>query len=100
MDGPYGRWLRDLRDGCCRLPKLPAAVMKELLLAWLAPGVTGGVTRKDCGLEYPHMNHHPLLAACPGCASPEWDWTHLVRDYDRAWMALGGCAGSRRSRTA
>jgi hypothetical protein len=33
LEGPYGRWLRELRDGCCRLPKLPAAVMKELLLA-------------------------------------------------------------------
>ena len=49
LEGPYGRWLRDLRDSCCRLPKLPAAAMKALLLAWLTPGVTGGVTCKGCG---------------------------------------------------
>ena len=100
LDGPYGRWLRDLRDGCCRLPKLPAAVMKELLLAWLTPGVTGGVTCKGCGVEYPHLNHRPLLAACPACASPEWDWSHLVRDYDRAWKSLAGYAGDPRHEDA
>ena len=92
--GPYACWLQDLRDGWCRLPDLPPAVMKDLLLAWLTPGVTGGVTCKDCGLEYPHVNYRPLLAACPGCASPEWDWAHLVRDYDRAWKALDGYAGA------
>ena len=64
-----------------------------LLLAWLTPAVTGGVTCKGCGLEYPHQNHRPLLAACPACASPEWDWTHLVRDYDRTWKGLDGHAG-------
>jgi hypothetical protein len=95
LDGPYGYWLRDLRDGCCRLPKLPAAVMKELLLAWLTPGVTGGVTCKNCGLECPHQDHRPLLAVCPACASPEWDWSHLVRDSDRAWKSLNGYAGGR-----
>jgi hypothetical protein len=98
LDGPYGLWLRDLRDGCCRLPKLPAAVMKALLLAWLTPVVTGGVTCKGCGLEYPHQNDRPLLAACPCCASREWDWTHLVRDYDRAWKALDGYAGGKDAR--
>ena len=97
LEGPNGRWLRDLRDGCCRLPKLPAAVMKALLLAWLTPVVTGGVTCKGCGLEYPHQDHRPLLAVCPaGCASPEWDWSHLVRDYDRAWKSLAGYAGDPR----
>jgi hypothetical protein len=96
LDGPYGLWLRDLRDGWCRLPEIPAAVMKELLLAWLVPGVSGGLTCRNCGLEYPHQNHRPLLAACPGCASVEWDWTHLVRDYDSAWKSLDGYAGDPR----
>jgi hypothetical protein len=84
---------RDLEDGSCRLPKLPPAAMKELLLVWLSPGGNGGVTCKACGLEYPHQNYRPLLAACPGCASREWDWAHLVRDYDRAWKGLDGYAG-------
>jgi hypothetical protein len=44
-------------------------------------------------LEYPHLNYRPLLAACPGCASREWDWAHLVRDYDRAWKELDGYVG-------
>jgi hypothetical protein len=26
-------------------------------------------------------------------ASPEWDWTHLVRDYDRALKDLNDHAG-------
>jgi hypothetical protein len=93
--GPYACWFRDLEDGSCRLPELPASVMKELLLAWLASGVTGGLTCKGCGLEYPHKNYRPVLAACPGCASPEWDWSHLVRDYDRAWKGLDGYSGGR-----
>jgi hypothetical protein len=57
------------------------------------PGAAGGVTCKNCGLEYPHQNYRRLLAACPGCASPEWDWSHLVRDHDCAWKRLDGCAG-------
>jgi len=96
LSGPYACWFRDLRDGWCRLPEIPAAVMKELLLAWLVPGVSGGLTCRNCGLEYPHQNHRPLLAACPGCASVEWDWTHLVRDYDSAWKSLDGYAGDPR----
>jgi hypothetical protein len=28
-------------------------------------------------------------------ASPEWDGTDLVRDYDRAWEELDGYAGGR-----
>ena len=51
------------------------------------------MTCKGCGLECPHQNNRPLLATCPNCASPEWDWTHLVRDCDRAWKGLDGYAG-------
>src|SRR4051812_37167841 len=36
-DGPYASWLWDLGQGRCRLPDLPAAAMKDLLLAWLSP---------------------------------------------------------------
>jgi hypothetical protein len=91
--GPYAAWLRDLEDGWCRLPELPPAAMKELLLAWLAPGVHGGVTCRECGVGWPHQNYHPVLAACPGCGSPGWDWSHLVLGFDRAWKALDGYAG-------
>jgi hypothetical protein len=67
--------------------------MKDLLVAWSSPGVSGGVVCQSCGLEYPHQNYRPLLAACPGCASRAWDWAHLVRDYDRAWKELDGYVG-------
>jgi hypothetical protein len=69
--------------------------MKDLLLAWLSPGVSGGVTCRHCGLEYPHRNYRVVLAACPGCGSREWDWSHLVRDYDRSWKRLDGYAGAK-----
>jgi hypothetical protein len=93
FDGPYADWLRDLEDGWCRLPMLPPAAMKELLLAWLAPGVHGGVTCMACGVGWPHRNYQPVLAACPGCGSSKWDWSHLVKGFDRAWKALDGFAG-------
>jgi hypothetical protein len=70
--------------------------MMELLPLWLTPCVSGGVTCKGCGLESPYVNYHRLLAACPDCASPEWDWSHLVRDNDRAWKSLDGYAGDPR----
>jgi hypothetical protein len=57
--------------------------MKELLLAWLAPGVDGGGTCQECGLEYTHQNYRVWLAARPRCASRGWDWAHLARDYAR-----------------
>jgi hypothetical protein len=91
--GPYAGWLRDLENGWCRLPELPPAAMKELLLAWVAPGVHGGVTCRECGVGWPHQNYHPTLAACPGCGSPKWDWSHLVKGSDRAWKGLDGYAG-------
>jgi hypothetical protein len=65
LDGSIGIWLRDLQSGWCRLPKLSAAVMKDLVLVWSTVGVTGGVTCKCCGLEYPHREFHVLLDACP-----------------------------------
>src|SRR4051794_18488545 len=37
LRGPYAAWLRHLGQGWCRLPALPASVMKDLLLAWLDP---------------------------------------------------------------
>jgi hypothetical protein len=92
---PHVCWLQDLQNGCCRLPKLPPAAMKELVVAWSSPGVSGGVVCQCCGVEYPHQNDRPSLAACPGCASREWDWAHLVEGYDRAWKELDGYVGSR-----
>jgi len=93
--GPFARWLDDLWDGRGRLPKLQPVTMKDVLLAWLAPGVSGGVVCKSCGLEYPHQSYHPMFAACPECALGEWDWAHLVKDHDRGWKELDGCVGSR-----
>jgi hypothetical protein len=95
LGGPYACWLRDLRDGWCGLPKLPPAAMKELVVAWSSPGMSGGVVCQSCGVEYPHQNYRPVLAACPGCASREWDWAHLVGDCDRAWKVLDGYVGTR-----
>jgi hypothetical protein len=42
LGAPYACWLRDLEDGWCRLPKLPPAAMKDLLVAWSSPGVPHG----------------------------------------------------------
>jgi hypothetical protein len=60
LDNPYGCWLRDLEDGWCHLPKLPPAAMKELVVAWSSPGVSGAVVCKNCGVEYPHQNHRGI----------------------------------------
>jgi len=95
LRSPYTYWLQDLRNGWSRLPKLAPAAMKELVVAWSSPGVSGGVVCKSCGVEYPHQNYRPVLAACPGCASREWDWAHLVERYHRAWKELDGYVGSR-----
>jgi hypothetical protein len=92
--GPYAGWLRDLEDGWCRLPRLEPAAMKELLLAWLQPGIHGGVSCRECGVGWPHQHYHPVLAACPGCGSPTWDWSHLVEGFDRAWKGSEGYAGA------
>jgi hypothetical protein len=95
LDSAYGCWLRNLEHGWSRMPKLSAAAMKELVVAWSSPGVSGAVVCKNCGVEYPHLNYRPVLAGCPGCASREWDWAHLVEGYDRAWKELDGYVGSR-----
>jgi hypothetical protein len=62
-------------------------------VAGLAPGVRGGVTCQGRGLEYPHQNDRPVLAAGPGWASAKWDRSHRVRGYDRGWKGLDGYAG-------
>jgi hypothetical protein len=67
--------------------------MKELLLAWLQPGIHGGVSCRECGVERPHQNYHTTLAACPGCGSPKWDYSHLVKGFARAWKGLDGYVG-------
>src|SRR5207244_12641127 len=61
-------WRRALRHlvprsglgGRCRLPELPATVMKELLLTWISPEVDGGVACQHCGLEYPRYRTPPV----------------------------------------
>jgi hypothetical protein len=92
---PYVCWLQHLQNGWCRLPKLSPAAMKELVVAWSSPAVSSGVVCQSCGVEYPHLNYQPVFAACPGCASREWDWAHLIEGYDRAWKKLDGYVGSR-----
>jgi rubredoxin len=117
--GPYRTWLIDLCDGCCRLPELAPAVMKDLLLAWLSPDADGAVVCKACGLEYPHHRPSPQNASrvlpgrspvegappwydvpeffesCPHCGASrhEMDWPHLVPMHDHPWKRLDGYAG-------
>jgi hypothetical protein len=95
LGNAYACWLRDLQNGWSRMPKLPPAAMKELAVAWSSPGASGGMVCQRCGVEYPHQNNRPVLAACLGCASREWDWAHLVEGYDRPWKELDGYVGSR-----
>jgi hypothetical protein len=77
--GPYAIWLRDLRNGRCRLPDLPAAVMKELLLAWLSPEAEGGMVCQGCGLEYPRHEAPPLSAAAAARQDAAGGATPVVR---------------------
>jgi hypothetical protein len=114
--GPYRMWFADLGDGFCRLPQLPAAAMKELLLAWLSPQCDGGLVCWHCGLEYPRHRTPPLNAwkvlpgrvplqgsppwydlpeffrACPGCGTStyEIDWPMTLAGH-RPWMDMDGC---------
>src|SRR5262245_11420553 len=39
QQGPLSHWFHDLAYGNCRLPEVPAPVMKDLLLAWLSGDV-------------------------------------------------------------
>ncbi len=115
--GPYADWLRNLRQGWCRLPELPPEAMTGLLLAWLHPQAEGGIVCQGCGLEYPRHKAPPLsewkllpgrvpqqgpppwydlprlFPACPGCGAPphEADWPHQTQDFDRPWKGLDGC---------
>jgi hypothetical protein len=120
LGGPYGAWIRDLRDGRCRLPELQPTVMKDLLLTWLSPEVDGGLVCKECGLEYPKHKSPPLsqwkllpgkkpmeepgpwydlpefFRACPNCGAVSYsgtDWPHQVRNYNRPWKELDGYVG-------
>jgi hypothetical protein len=115
QNGPYSRWFWDLGSGNCRLPEIPAQVMKELLLAWLSPEIGFGVpVCRQCGLEYPHrqppLKQWKLLpgkvpcqgpppwydlptffGTCPGCGASAYDidWSHQVPS--RPWMEWDGC---------
>ena len=118
--GPYAWWFRELFQGHCRLPELAPATMKELLVAWLSPDCDS-MTRvcRGCGLLYPQPRVPPLnewkllpgkvpqvgpspwydlpvfFPSCPGCGAStlDIDWSHLVDQADRPWMALDGYVG-------
>jgi hypothetical protein len=117
--GPFAVWLRDLRDGCCRLPPLTPEAMKALLLAWLSPEADGGMVCRRCGLEYPRHRNPPLsqwkllpgrkpmegpppwydlpefFPDCPGCGASRFDidWPHQTDGHDRPWKGLDGFVG-------
>jgi hypothetical protein len=119
FQGPYAAWLRDLRQGRCRMPELTPAVMKDLLLTWLSPEADGGMVCRACGLEYPQHRRPPLsmwkllpgkrpmegpppwydlpefFTSCPHCGASrfETDWPHHVPEHDRPWKRLDGYAG-------
>jgi hypothetical protein len=122
--GPYNRWLNDLLEGRCRLPKLSPEACKALLLAWLSPEVDGAMVCNQCGLEYPRhrapsMSEWKVLPGkiplqgpppwydlpeffqtCPNCGDSRFnmDWPHLIRDKYYLWMELDGFMGSRKQR--
>jgi hypothetical protein len=95
LGGPYGGWLRGLRDGWSRLPQLPPAVMRDLLLAWLSPEADGGLVCRSCSLEYPRHKSPPLSAwqllpgQIPLVGPPPW------YDLPELFAACPGCGGSR-----
>jgi hypothetical protein len=117
--GPYRDWLRHLAEGLCRLPQLPPAAMKDLLLAWLSPEADGGMVCRQCGLEYPRHRSPPLsewkllpgkrplegpppwydlpelFLACPGCGGSrfEIDWPNHTEQLQRPWKELDGFVG-------
>jgi hypothetical protein len=119
FDGPFGVWLRDLCDGCSRLPKLSPEVMRDLLRAWLSPQADGGMVCNGCGLEYPRHKAPPMgewkllpgrrpregpppwydlpefFQACPHCGGSRYDsdWPHLAGGRDHPWQELDGYAG-------
>jgi rubredoxin len=118
LGGPYADWLKHLREGMCRLPDLTPAVMKDFLLAWLAPEANGGMVCRQCGLEYPQHKSPPLsewkllpgkrpfegpppwydlpylFEACPSCGASrhEVDWWFQTF-YDLPWKQLDGFVG-------
>jgi hypothetical protein len=123
--GPYRDWLEHLSKAWCRLPELPATVMKDLLLAWLSPAVDGSGVCQLCGLEHPKHKAPPLsewkllpgkqhqvgpppwydlpafFRSCPNCGglAHEIDWPHQTEQYERPWQGWDGCvsmAGKRR----
>lgn len=108
----------DLCCGCCRLPLLPPAAMKGLLLAWLSPQADGGLVCRRCGLEYlrqrvlpgesllppgqepgnrlPREDYLPVsFASCHGCGAPGYDadWPLVAGQAQRTWKHLDGYAG-------
>jgi hypothetical protein len=123
--GPYANWLRDLADGCCRLPELSAEAMRSLLLAWLSPEADSlAVVCTACGLECPHHKTPPIsewellpgrqpfdgqpppwydlphfFLACPHCGGSLFGsgmtWAHLVEKENYPWMQLDGYVGKR-----
>ena len=117
--GPYELWFTDVFGGHCRLPKLPALIVKTLLLTWLSPEVDR-LARPvciHCGLEYPQhclppMSEWKLLPgktpwegpapwydlpeffpSCPGCGASrgDIDWARFSRETHRPWMAMDDC---------
>jgi len=119
QQGPFSHWFHDLAYGNCRLPEVPAPVMKGLLLVWLSSDVDDlAPVCRQCGLEYPHRRPPPmtewksipgkrlfedpppwydlpvLFQCCPLCGASnlDFDWSHLVRDLDCPWMERDGYA--------
>lgn len=121
--GSYAEWLRHLDNGWCRLPELPPAVMKELLVTWCSPAVDGSMVCNRCGLEYPRHKSLPLsewkllpgkrpqeepppwyelpefFPACPCCGNSRFDisWPQRPVESSHPWQALDGYVQAGRS---
>jgi hypothetical protein len=114
--GPYATWLRHLDNSWCRLPELPATVMKDLLVTWCSPAVDGSAVCNRCGLEYSRHKTPPLtewkvlpgkrplvgpppwydlpefFTACPCCGNSRFDitWPHRTVESSHPWQQLDG----------
>lgn len=120
-NGPLASWLRSLKEGTSRLPKLTPECTAALFRAWLSPEVDTYVhVCRQCGLATPDQKKPPtsewkllpgrrphdglpppwydlprFFTACPHCGADafDFDYEHNVKEKDLAWKKLDGFAG-------
>jgi hypothetical protein len=118
QSGALSHWLRDLREGRCRLPELSPETMKQVLLSFFHPACGDPMVCNQCGLECARYDDHLMgrhfdppdpehwaqmardygwrrsFEQCPGCgAFRDYTWPHLTVGMDLPWKALDGWMG-------